>query len=308
MMNTPLPGTAPCPGSTSTAACGANGQLSSGIGINASIGYGNYNGAYFTVKTNNWHGLTTQQNFTWSKSLGTGALVQATSQYTADDPFNLGTMYGLQSFDRKFVYNVFVVWQPNRWKSQQGMVGHLLGGWTFAPIFTAGSGEPMPVFTANGESEAFGAGDASNFFDNENAIKTTSIAGGSSSAHYGVKGQTAGTSGFGLNVFKDPDAAFAAFRQPILGLDTNDGGYGVLRGMPYWNMDLSIRKRINITERVNFEFQTVFTNVLNHVQFQDPSGYFGLANMDTSAPATFGVIPGQGNTPRQMEFGLRLSW
>ena len=29
-----------------------------------------------------------QSNFTWSKALGTGALVQATSEFTPDDPFN----------------------------------------------------------------------------------------------------------------------------------------------------------------------------------------------------------------------------
>jgi len=308
-MNTPLPGTAPCPGSTSTKPCGANGQLSSGIGINASIGYGNYNGAYFTVKSNDWHGITTQQSFTWSKSLGTGALVQATSEYTADDPFNLGTMYGAQSWDRKYVYNFFMVYQPPFYKAQQGVLGHILGGWTWAPIFTAGSGQPMQVFTLNGTSQAFGGGDSNNFFDNENAIQTTSIAGGSSRAHYGVKGANGvGTSGFGLNVFQHPDQAYAAFRQPILGLDTNAGGFGVLRGMPYWNVDMSLRKKINITERINFEFQTIFTNVFNHVQFQDPSGYFGGGNMDTSSPETFGVIPGQGNTPRQMEFGLRVNW
>src|SRR5262249_16000202 len=79
MLNTAIPGSTPCPGDPPTAPpCGANGQLSSGVGVNASIGHGNYNGAFVTLKMNSWHGITLQENFTWSKALGTGALVQAT--------------------------------------------------------------------------------------------------------------------------------------------------------------------------------------------------------------------------------------
>jgi len=88
-------------------------------------------------------------------------------------------------------------------------------------------------------------------------------------------------------------------------LDTHDGGWGVIRGLPYWNMDLSIRKNFKITERFNFEFQTVIANVLNHVVFLDPPGDY----LDTSAgPDGFGTVAGQGSTPRTMEFGLRLSF
>ncbi len=35
---------------------------------------------------------------------------------------------------------------------------------------------------------------------------------------------------------------------------------------------MSIRKSFKITERVNFEFQTVIVNVLNHPVFFDPTG------------------------------------
>jgi len=301
MMNTPLPGSAPCPGSTSTAACGRNGQVTGEVALNSSVGYGNYNGGFFTVRTNDWHGFTTQQNFTYSKSLGTGAFVQASSAYAADDSFNIPTMYGLQGFDRKFVYNVFLVYNPPWFKSQSGFLGHVLGGWSFSPVFAAGSGAPVESYTVNGVGQAFGSADANISFDNENAIPTSSL-GGTSHVNYGVNGSGGiGTSGFGLNVFKDPAAAWAKLRQPILGFDTNDGGVGILRGLPYWNMDMGLKKRVNITERINFEFDTAFTNILNHVRFADPS-------FDTSSPSSFGTSSGQANTPRQMEFGLRVNW
>ncbi len=45
--------------------------MTSGVGVNASIGHGNYNGAFVSFKMSDWHGLTTQSNFTWSKTLST---------------------------------------------------------------------------------------------------------------------------------------------------------------------------------------------------------------------------------------------
>lgn len=152
-----------------------------------------------------------------------------------------------------------------------------------------------------------------NFYGNgnsENAIPIGPIP--SSSVHYNVPGSNgSGTSGFGLNLWANPAAVYNSIRQPILGLDTRDGGWGVLRGLPYWNLDLSLKKNFKITERVNFEFQTIFANLFNHVVFDDP-GYnpvpFPGDYLDTSSPATWGTLPGQGNTPRTMEFGLRLNF
>jgi hypothetical protein len=102
-------------------------------------------------------------------------------------------------------------------------------------------------------------------------------------------------------MFSDPVAIYSHVRSPILGIDTRAGGAGSFRGMPYWNMDLSLKKRFRITERVSTDLQAVFTNVLNHNQFFDPL-------LDLQTPSAFGVLNSQGNTPRQMELGLRVSF
>lgn len=302
MMNTPLN----CP---TGAEIGCGGQLSSGVGINASIGHGNYNAGFATIKMSDWKGLTMQSNFTWSKALGTGSVVQATSADTAADPFNLDVMYGRQAFDRRFVYTMFVVYQPPFFKGQSGVLGRVLGGWTFAPLFAAGAGQPLPVGTINAGG-SFGEGDSNNFLANgntENAVPITPYRGGNS-IH-----RTAGSPGFGdgglpVNLFANPEAVYNNFRNPILGLDTRNGGWGILSGLPYWNMDMSIKKEVKITERVGTEFQVVFTNVLNHAQLLDPVG------IALGSPGTFGNSPGEGNgtnnngpySPRSMEFGFRV--
>jgi hypothetical protein len=300
MMNTPL----------SSSGIGSQGQLTSGVGMNASVGHGNYNAMFVTVRTSDWKGLSAVSNFTWSKALGTGAEVQATSQSTAIDPFNINTGYGLQPFDRALVFNLYTVYQPHFYKSQGGLLGHLFGGWTFSPIFTTGTGLPITLGTINGGGQAFGEGDSVNFFgygNSENAIVIGQLP--SPKRYNNVPGDPVtgiGTSGYGVNIFKNPVATFNQVRQPILGYDTKDGGFGVYRGLKYWNVDLSFKKMFKITERFSTEFQMVITNIFNHDQFGDPAGDY----LDTSNAGSWGTLPGTvtNTSPRAMEFGIRLNF
>ena len=303
MMNSPLN----CPPGSSAVGC--SGQLASGVAINSSIGWGNYNAGFVSLKSSDWKGMTLQSNFTYSKALGTTDIYQAVSSFTFDDPFNPDTNYGVQSFNRKFVYNMFVVYSPPFYKGQSGLMGHLLGGWTFAPVFTAGSGNPIEVNVLSGDGQEFGGADAIAFADEANAIPINkNIPGGVGHAHYfpaGLPANSPGAGGLPVNIFGNPAAAFADYRNPILGLDNRDGGFGSLTGLPYWNMDFSIRKNIKVTERVGLEFQGVFQNILNHAQQVDPVG-----SSIAFAP-TFGSLEGQTTAsaywmPRAIELGARV--
>ncbi len=292
MMNSPIAGSP----------FGANGQLTSGVAVNASVGTGNYNAGFVTLKMGDWHGLTLQENFTYSKALGTVNVVQASSEFTAVDPYNINNGYGYQPYDRKFVGNVFVVYQPTLFKAQRSLVGRVLGGWSFAPIFTAGSGLPLQLNTSNGGGgeggQAFGESDDLNFTATEEAILTCANNFGSS-RHNNVSGSGGvGTAG-NTNMFANPEAVFNCVRNPILGLDSGRGGAGVLRGMPFWNVDLQVKKNIHINERFSLEVQSIFSNVFNHDQLLDPV-------LSLASPATWGVINSEGNTPRSIEIGIRF--
>jgi len=288
MMNSPIAGSA----------FGSNGQLTSGVAVNASVGYGNYNAAFVTLKMNDWHGLTLQQNFTFSKALGSVNVVQASSGFTVVNPYDVGAGYGLQPFDRKFVDNVLLIYQPPYYKAQHGVLGHLLGGWSFAPIFTTASGLPLEMNTSNGDGQSFGEADAIDFAADENAILTCANNFGSS-RHNNVSGSGGvGTAG-NVNMFSNPAAVFACARDPLLGLDGGAGGAGTLRGMPFWNVDFQVKKNIHINERFSAEFQSIFTNVFNHDQLLDPF-------LSLSAPSLWGVENTQGNTPRSIELGIRF--
>ena len=294
--STCIPGSAP--GTPGTFGC--SGQMSGGVGQNGSFGWGNYNGAFVTFKTTDWHGVTSQQNFQWSKTLGTGAFVQASSEYTADDPFNIGTMYGRQAFDHKFVYNLYIAYTPTIYRGQQGLLGRALGGWSFAPIFTAGTGSPYGCFTANGQAEAFGAGVAGAFFDNEQCIFTQQPKTGVYRTFTPASGGNAAFTT--VNMFADPATALANSRPPILGLDTHDNGVGSLSSPNYWNMSFQVTKNIRMTERFSLEAQLMMVNVFNHPVFGNGDA------MDYGSLNSFGDISGQANSPRRLELGARINF
>ena len=281
---------------------GTSPQMTAGPADNASTGYGNYNGGFVSLKMADWRGLTMQSNFTWSKALGTGAEVQATSEFTPDDPFNLGTQYGYQTFNRKFVYNFFFVYQPPFYRGQSGLLGRALGGWTFSTVFSAGSGAPVELFTSTGDGQEYGAGDNSNYFGNENIVPVAPAQGGHAYSQPG---------GQYPNLFKAGPAAVNDFRNPILGLDNKDCGFGCIPGLPYWNMDLSIRKNFRVAEGISMELQGVFANVFNHNQFLDPNGFFLSGLFSGSGPNGFGALSGgsaqeEPGGNRQIEVGLRV--
>jgi len=285
------------------------GQLSA-VYSDGSFGFGNYNAGYISITSRDFHSVTFHSNFTYGRALGTGNETQATSSYSVLDPWNIRSMYGPQYYDYKFLYNLTMLWQDPFYKGQRGIVGHVLGGWTIAPIFTAHGGAPLQVANLNGGCESFGEMNCSTGNTNglDGAVLASTFTGGSS-ANYNetVTGSVASNGNKnGVNMFSNPSQVFAEFRSCILGVDTNCGSGGIIRGLATWNLDATVSKDLGIwKERVGATLLFQFTNVLNHVQLADPS-------LSLGSPQTWGVLGsanpngGQSNTPRQMEFGLRI--
>ena len=274
------------------------GQITSNIAMGTSLGHGNYNAAFATVKINDWHGITLMNNLTWSKALGTGGVVQATSGQVSVDSFNFDEQYGTQPSDRRIVNTMLLVYQSPFYRSQHGILGHILGGWTPSFVFAAGSGAPLNCGTVlgsegNGYSGAqeFGSADGININTDANCVMTGGVP--SASVH-----NLGGT----FTIFGNPTAVFNSTRPLILGVDNRSGGYGTFRGLSYWNLNFGIKKNVLITERFNVEASLNVNNILNHNQLLDPN--LSLTN----TPATFGQLSIEGTTPRAMEMGIRVSF
>jgi hypothetical protein len=290
-------------GRTLQAQSGTGQTLTGAFDFINSLGHGNYNAAFFSFTARDFHGLTARSNFTFGRSLGTGSVTQASSSITVPNPFNFDSFgtYGVQPFDVKATYSLLMLYQPPFFRSQKGILGHALGGWTLAPLFTARTGLPQRL-TVGSANEAFGQGQSGNY---EGAMGQSPFTGGNS-AQYNVAtaGICAGSQGStGLNMFADPCAIYNEFRRPILGQDGNSGNYGI-RGFPYWNLDATVSKDFRVTERIGATLSFQFVNVLNHFTPADPT-----TNIDTAS--SFGVVTDQYTSPngaqaRQIEFGLRV--
>ena len=140
------------------------------------------------------------------------------------------------------------------------------------------------VFGPNASSGTLG-------FPGSNIVYGNSTIAGKSNGSYGP---------LGLNMFTNPGQVWGEFRPCVLGFDTSCGGYINARGLPYWNVDAQIAKDLGIyKERVGAQVFFTFTNIFNH--FNPSNGSFSL-----NSTTTFGQITGQSNTPRNLEFGLRI--
>jgi len=97
-------------------------------------------------------------------------------------------------------------------------------------------------------------------------------------------------------------------------LRTNPLQYGCLTGPMYFDLDGSLSKTFNITERVKTEFKMTAYNALNKLNRGDPdtniySSTFGQTLYQGAPGGSFGPS-GQGGsnyaTGRQVEFGLKI--
>ena len=91
-----------------------------------------------------------------------------------------------------------------------------------------------------------------------------------------------------------------AYGVPALG-EFGSAGVGTERAPGFFNLDTSIGKRFNVTERQRLEFRAEMFNILNFVSL-------GAPGRDITTPAAFGAIGGQINQPRNIQFGLKYQF
>jgi len=279
-----------------------------------SMGWGNYNSLFWSIQMRDWHGLTLQSNLTWSHSLGTGQVDQATSSYTVTDPWNIGVDYGPQFDNTPLNYNLYFIYEPGS-KTQRGFMGHLVDGWSFAPILTwrrfgnnfdaGGGGTGTSQVTGGYQCGAFGETDCSAGAAVEGGITINGYTGGSGYVHNvaptGVgSNSNPANGGTGLNRFANPAAIMAEFRPLVLGLDTTAQS-GQVPGLAGTNVDFSVTKDLALSERFTTELNAQATNVFNH--FVPGSPYLDITN-----PANFGTISNNQLLPRTVEVGLLVRW
>ncbi|MBS1829309.1 MAG: TonB-dependent receptor [Acidobacteria bacterium] len=163
----------------------------------------------------------------------------------------------------------------------------VVGGWQLNGIATFSSGLPVflgtSVNTSNSLGELIGAGAPVNGTQRPNNN-------GTSAARSGPVVDRL-TEYFTRAVFSQP----APFTHGNLSRTLPD-----VRSPSLKNMDLSLFKNFEIAERLRLQIRAEAFNFTNTPIFGGPGASFGV-------PA-FGIIAAQANTPRQIQFGLRLAF
>lgn len=258
-------------------------------------------------------GLQLSANYTFSRSLDQlGAIQNAAS--VMPNSFDLDAEYGPSPFDiTHLLSSLFVYDLPfgrgRRFNPGNSVLEKIVGGWYVSGIFTAQSGDPLVVNQGPGVwggSLLLGFTSGAIPTTNPNTFSNTINEGVNGSNNIGVNGDPVNR-GSGLNLFPNPEQVFNSFRRVEISRDGRAGRANPLRGLPRWNLDLSLGKKTFITEGVSLSFVFDFFNVFNKVDFSNPS-------LDLTNPRAFGVITSKFTPPsrtvgsRGIQFGMRFEF
>jgi len=273
------------------------------------IAQSNYNGLLVSLAKRMSNGLTFSANYTFSKAMDDGVVNQNQAAFFTNS-FHPGVDYGPSLFNRTHVFNANYVYDVPLGKGHKLSGGkfldRIIGGWYTSGIYTAYTGQPLLVVES---SQVWGADTI--LGSNTGAIPTAKLDTGVNGGVVGSGGvgtTGGGANGTGLNLFSNPQAAFASYRPILLASDTRTGRANPIFGPGLWNFDMSLGKSTYITERVSGRITFDFFNIFNHTNFRNPT------TLSLQSPASFGVITSQfipanrTNGARWIEIGLRLDF
>jgi hypothetical protein len=182
--------------------------------------------------------------------------------------------------------------------NQGGVVGRLVGGWKISGIQQYQSGPPQEIE----ESSPFAGLEGNN--NNGDGDSRPNYNGGP------ILTAAARSGHFDPNV----DAQLSEAPFSVSAPWTFGNGqqiYSNARRFPYLDEDLSLSKKTLVTEGVSVEIRADFLNVFNRTVFGLGSGgdlYGSVLFNNTVGSPSFGTISSQSNVPREIQFGLKISF
>ncbi len=219
-----------------------------------------YNSLQTSLRTNGWHGLTSQANFVWSHSIDTASdledFIPNASQ--PNDSFNTAAERGNSNFDirRRFSWNL-----GYSLPKHGGNLAKIRDGWGVDSAVTLQDGQPFN-FNYNFEGDYSGSGEG---FDRPDVVGPVQYG----SAPYNfinlTSFQVPCTFGNTTAISSSGDSNCLAGTRHFGNLGRN-----ALRGPSFKEWNFSVFKTTSITERVELQLRAEFFNLLNHPNFANP--------------------------------------
>jgi hypothetical protein len=254
-------------------------------------GHSTYHAMVLKMERRVGNGLYLQGSYVWSKLISNTDRVDAGGR--AMDQYNRQWEKSVGEFDLphnfKFSWIYDLPWGKGQKWDLGGVGNALLGGWRVSAIHVYTSGQPIQLsgggISLGGRSAAL-VKTLDNWVvdipDNPD-IRATS---GYTSYYANV-----------CNIAAFCNASGQVVPQPTI-FGTAPRFNGRARRPANLNENVSLQKSFFFTERVKMDFRWELFNVLNRVVFGPPNS--------SITSATFGRITSQFNSPRQMQFGLKL--
>ena len=258
-------------------------------------GHANYNALLVQFQKRFSNSLNMIASYTWSKSLdnssgwfnaengtGGGSVVQ--------NFFNPHNAYGVSSYDIRNYFSWSTVYalpfgRGQHWV-QTGILSYIVGGWSANYLFQARSGQPYNLNVGGDVANISGDNGSVTSYSRPNVIGQPN-SGSCGSTPIGKRGPT-GFCEYNSSAFAIPSGSFGnmgkmPFRQPY-----------------YNNLDFSLVKLTPLTERFNLELRAESFNLYNAMIMGSPGSTIG----NSSA----GLATGIANTPRELQFGAKVTF
>ena len=300
-------------------------------GLFAQTQYGN--SIYHSLQARLSHqfsrGLYFQAAYTYSHAIDNSS--GSTFSDELDGLFGFGNLLnqrdnrGTSDFDRThrlvFSYNYLLPFARWAHKSDQGVVGRLVSGWSLNGVTTFQSGTPFVIV----DSSALTLQDLDGF----NGTNYATLAPGMTRADVinpgSVQSNIHNGNGFvNLNAFTLGGNCVDS-QNVVLGpaVGGSCGGFptavgaavgnvtrNLFRGPFQQNWDMSLIKTTRITERTSIDFRAEAFNVFNHPSFQSPQAYggffgnYGYVNIAGATSAVTGTV----SSPRILQLALKFNF
>jgi hypothetical protein len=268
--------------------------------VNSNIGTSNYNGLQVSVRRQFNTRLAVLSNYTYSKSMDDGSTIYnfsapngtANSQYPVDGPNRIKDV-AVSNIDSQHVLNIAMVYTtPGPW---------WLRNWHISPVFVGHTGLPVNITQTN---EIPGASQRPNGDTRLLHLAKPTLNG--AALQYYI---SASDPNFPLTASGPVYNTINGVRTRIVATGFGNVSRDSIRAPGEVDFDASVSKDFKIWEALNFQFRVDAFNVINHTNFQAPSGALSVTAVGTAATfatsSGFGKITGT-QPNRQMQISARF--
>jgi hypothetical protein len=225
-----------------------------------STAFSNYNSLQASFQVSNWHGFSTQANFVWSHSIDNASDLEDFIPNASQPNNSLAPQLekGNSNFDirKRFSWN-FVYQFP----TMQGSMAKLKNGWGIDGVVNLQDGQPFTL-NYNFEGDYSGSGEG---FDRPEVVGPIQYGSAPASflnlANFQVPctfGNTTATTASGDSNCLSGSRHFGNLRR------------NELIGPSFKEVNFSIFKNTQLTERLNLQLRAEFFNIFNHPNFANP--------------------------------------